>query len=102
MTSKAVSEFRSPEAELQTAFNSLDANSDGVVSRDELFSAIESVVATMPPDPAAQVAGRNWADESAAAFDAIDVDGNGLLDYEEFVAMLSGLRVAPSALEEVS
>ena len=82
----------------------------------QLFSAIESVVATMPPDPAAQVtrleqmpsamttayyiliqngpmcmppdraaqvAGRNWADESAAAFDAIDVDGNGLLDYEE-------------------
>lgn len=92
MNSKAVAEFRVPEEELSRAFGALDDNSDGVISREELLSAMQSIVETMPPDPEARAAGRDWAADAAAAFDALDRDQSGTLDYEEFVAMLSGTR----------
>ena len=63
---------------------------DGVISRDEMLRAMECVGRNLP-------AGRSRDEESlarkaAVAFDALDVDKLGTLDYEEFVAVLSGLR----------
>ena len=50
---------------------------------------MEAVVQNMP-NTDAQAAGRDWADEVAVAFDALDRDKSGKIDYEEFVAVLSG------------
>ena len=89
MTSREVSTFRKPDSELRTAFEAIDANSDGSISRDELTNAMETVVQNLP-DPTEQAAGMDWAKEVAVAFDALDRDKSGSLDYEEFVAVLSG------------
>ena len=44
------------------------------------------------PDPRS---GESWAEEAAIAFEAIDRDNSGELDYEEFVAVMSGMRTSP-------
>ena len=66
----------------------MDVNGDGVVSREEVLGAMDSVVRYLPdPD---ESAGRDWAQEVLVAFDVIDRDQSGTIDYEEFVAVLSG------------
>ena len=47
------------------------------------------------PRPAAAPAAH--ADEMAVAFEALDRNKSGSLDYEEVVAMLSGTRQLPKA-----
>lgn len=88
MEAREVGEFRSPDNELKAAFESLDVNGDGVISREEVLSCMESVVRYLPTPDAE--AGRDWVQEVLVAFDAIDRDGSGSLDYEEWVAVLSG------------
>ena len=88
MESREVAEFRTPTAELRAAFEALDANRDGSISRDEVVQAMESVVANLPEQDSAS--GKDWVKEVSVAFDVVDVNKNGSLDYEEFVAVLSG------------
>ena len=85
MESREVSEFRATGDEMRAAFESMDANGDGVITRDEMLAAIDAVVQNLPtPD------GNDWAKEVEVAFDAMDRNKSGSLDYEEFVAVLSG------------
>ena len=90
MTSKAVTEWKTPEKELQPAFTALDTNNDGVITKEEMLKAMECVGNNLSP-PGDQ----SWAQEAGLAFDAIDVDKSGSLDYEEFVAVMSGMRSSP-------
>ena len=73
MTSKAVTEWKTPEKELQPAFTALDTNNDGVITKEEMLKAMECVGNNLPP-PASE-----WAQEAELAFDAIDVDKSGSL-----------------------
>ena len=94
MTSKAVTEFQTADAELRPAFEALDADGDGLISRTEMRQAMESVVTFLPKGASA---GAKWADEAQTAFDALDRDKSETLDYEEFVAAMSGMRsIAPA------
>ena len=96
MTSKAVTEYTRPEFELKPAFSSLDANGDGVICKAELLSAVEAVCANM----ANSGAGFSAMDVEDA-FDAADVDRDGLIDYQEFVAVMSDMGVSePNAVGE--
>lgn len=96
MTSKAVSEYKTPEKELLPAFEALDANGDGVITREEMLQAMEVVGRNLPNLPR-----ESFAQKAATAFDALDRDKSGELDYEEFVAVLSGMRSATPANELV-
>ena len=87
MTSKTVADFRSPESELKPAFEALDADGNGVITREELMKAMEAVSEHLP-----QVEMESLLERSGVAFEAMDVDGSGTLDYEEFVAVLSGVN----------
>ena len=101
MTSKAVTEYKTPEKELQPAFAALDMNDDGFITRDEMLKAMEAVGRHLPSDAGAE-GEPSWAQRAATAFDALDRDKSGSLDYEEFVAVLSGMRsTTPTAAEEM-
>jgi len=96
MIGKQVVDFASPEKELLPSFQSLDVNDDGEISRDEFLAGMEKVCATLdalPPGTSQQDC-REWADTTAVAFETLDRDKSGTLDYEEFVAMLSGVRLS--------
>jgi Ca2+-binding EF-hand superfamily protein len=87
MTTRAEVEFATPpEEELLAAFEALDLDGDGVITREEMQAAM------------ARISGREGTafpqsvDDAPAIFDALDVDKSGSLDYEEFVAMMSGHR----------
>ena len=82
MTSKAITDFDKPEKELLSAFEAIDTDGDGVLTRDEVLSAMERV----PGED-------SLLKDCEAMFDALDVDKSGTLDYEEFVAMMSGTRL---------
>ena len=75
MTSKAVSEYKTPEKELLPAFEALDANGDGVITREEMLQAMEVVGRNLPNLP-----GESFAQKAATAFDALDRDKSGALD----------------------
>lgn len=84
MTNKAATEFNQPQEELLPAFQALDIDGDGAITREEMLVAMERLSSQ---DFAA---GADLAEVAMAAFDALDVDKSNSLDYEEFVAMLSG------------
>jgi len=85
MTNKAATEFNRPQEELLPAFQALDIDGDGAITREEMRVAMERLSSQ---DHFA--AGADLAEVAMAAFDALDVDKSNSLDYEEFVAMLSG------------
>ena len=60
--------------ELHKAFSSLDKNSDGKLSRDELLTGFTEIMGAA----AAQ-------DEVERIMNTVDTDGNGWIDYSEFV-----------------
>jgi calcium-dependent protein kinase len=72
---------------LQKVFQALDKNGDGRLSKGELLDGYESVVGiAMSPD------------ELSAAFDAIDMDKSGTIDYNEFlVATLNEKKILSGA-----
>ena len=61
---------------LRAAFAKFDANSDGTITREELTAILTR------PTPERQPLKKEEAD---AIFDKADVNGDGRLDYEEFV-----------------
>ena len=77
-------------SQLKPAFEALDTNQDGVISRAEFRAAMDSV-----RDNLASVgAGSVSAADLEAAFDAADRDKTGSIDYQEFVAVMSDMTVA--------
>lgn len=66
----------SAEAELLEAFRIFDRNGDGFITEEELRQALLNL--------GERLTGEQLRDMIAAA----DTDGNGLIDYNEFVAMM--------------
>jgi len=91
MTMKRVADFAKPEAELKPAFDALDKDGNGDVTEEEFREAMGRVCTNLP-DVVDADGCRDWARETAVAFAALDRDKSGTLDYEEFVAMLSGVN----------
>ena len=81
LSAKAVADFDKPDQALLPAFEALDIDGDGVLTRDEVLKAMLRLPG-----------GEELVRESEQAFDALDVDKSGTLDYEEFVTMMSGGR----------
>jgi len=69
----------SPEqvAEFKEAFNLFDKNGDGSITISELETVMRSLGQTPTKD------------ELAAMIKSVDVDGNGEIDFDEFLAMLA-------------
>jgi hypothetical protein len=44
--------------------------------------------------PDSAIGCHEWAEQTATAFDVLDRDKSGTVDYEEFVAILSGVPLA--------
>lgn len=64
------------EAELKEAFSVFDKDGNGMISAEELKSALLNL-------------GERLTDEELAAMiAAADRDGNGMIDYEEFILMM--------------
>ena len=81
--------------ELMPAFESLDTDADGKISRVEFLGGMERVCVHLgqwKPDSA--IGCREWAEQTATAFDVLDRDKSGTIDYEEFVAFLSGVPLS--------
>ena len=78
-TSDVVSKFRSVRKsvkDVQMAFKEFDRNGDGSIDRSELTSALMS-------------SGGNFTKQEVdVIFTAADIDGNGEIDYEEFIALM--------------
>ncbi len=68
---------QSEETFLAKNFRYFDSDNDGVVSMNEWFKAIEKVGVVVP-----------LMEDLKALFNMYDVNGNGELDYKEFVHML--------------
>ena len=84
--------------ELMPAFESLDTDADGEISRVEFLGGMERVCVHLgqwKPDSA--IGCREWAEQTATAFEVLDRDKSGTIDYEEFVAFLSGVPLAKLA-----
>ena len=91
MVDKAVQDFAAGDDSLLSAFKALDSDGDGTVTQAQLIGVIDGFCAARPlADGCDSDAGpRNL--QLAAAFDAF-ADEKKRLDYERFVAMVSGRR----------
>jgi len=78
-TSDVVAKFRAIRKtvkDVQTAFRQFDKNGDGSIDKNELTSSLKS-------------SGGNFSQkEIDVIFSAADIDGNGEIDYEEFIALM--------------
>ena len=77
-TSDVVSKFRSIRKtvkDVQKSFKQFDKNGDGSIDKNELTSAMSS-------------GGNFTKQEIDVIFSAADIDGNGEIDYEEFIALM--------------
>ena len=97
MTTKQILELTTPKAEVLPSFAALDKNDDGVISREEFLEGMERVCTYLPKLVGDVSSCREWSSEMAVAFEALDRNKSGSLDYEEVVAMLSGTRQLPKA-----
>jgi len=70
---------------LRMAFRSLDENGNGVISREELVVGMQTHTSCFEGD-----------DEAIEAAMLADTDGNGMLDYEEFVVWIITVAVMQS------
>lgn len=78
-TSDVVSKFRSVRKtvkDVQMAFKQFDRNGDGSIDRSELTNALMNT------------GGNFTKQEIDVIFTAADIDGNGEIDYEEFIALM--------------
>ena len=66
--------------ELQEAFEIFDLNKDGSISKKEL----ENILRSLNEDPEEE--------EIQQLLDEVDVDGNGEIDFEEFVALMGKIQ----------
>ena len=77
-----------PQKELLPAFQALDTDGDGVITREEMVAAIQRLSTT--PSFARGGLVEDLEEAANQIFDALDVDKSGSLDYDEFVSMMSG------------
>ena len=87
MVDKAVHDFAAGEKALMPAFEALDADADGTVSQQDLLGVIDNFCALRPDADGCEISERPL--RLAQAFNAFANDEQ-LLDYERFVAMVSG------------
>ena len=92
MTSKAVAEYTRPERELLPAFEAIDLDGDGLVSREEMVATIERFCTSLPDADGCDIDEREELPSAIAAF----ANEEELLDYERFVEMVSGRSGADS------
>ncbi|MCX4539504.1 EF-hand domain-containing protein [Streptomyces sp. NBC_01565] len=65
-------------------FDALDLNSDGVLTRAEVISALRAKGPTLAASGDLPFWGLGDADASSALFDAADKNGDEVLSFEEF------------------
>ncbi|MFE3995665.1 EF-hand domain-containing protein [Streptomyces goshikiensis] len=65
-------------------FDALDLNSDGVLTRAEVITALRSKGPTLAASGDLPFWGLGDADASSALFDAADQNGDDVLSFEEF------------------
>merc|ERR1740139_380236 len=85
MITKAVADYTAPDKELLPAFEALDRDGSGTISREEMLSTIESFCLALPDADGCDVDPRAVL---PPAFDAFANDEQ-LLDYERFVELVS-------------
>lgn len=71
-------------AKARKLFDALDLNSDGVLTRAEVISALRSKGPTLAAAGDLPFWGVGDADASSALFDQANLDGDGVLTFEEF------------------
>ena len=82
----------SPESDLRTAFQTIDADGNGVVDVDELKEGLQKLqLATTQDDEAA----------IQVLLTEFDADGSGALDFEEFAALVKKLQTGRSQLAQL-
>ena len=102
LTKQAAADWASPEREYLAAFGELDLDGDGAISKQELLETVGSMCDVMSCGYDERgddlgVGDGTVAELLSAAFDGLDADDNGKIEYEEFVALMSGAR--PDAAE---
>ncbi|MFE2283439.1 EF-hand domain-containing protein [Streptomyces sp. NPDC059443] len=71
-------------AKARKLFDALDLNSDGVLTRAEVISALRTKGPTLAAAGDLPFWGVGDADASSALFDRANLDGDGVLTFEEF------------------
>ncbi|MFG2294419.1 EF-hand domain-containing protein [Streptomyces sp. NPDC048603] len=69
-------------------FDALDLDRDGTLTRAEVIGALLTKGPTLAAQGVIPVWGVGGADDSSALFDAADQDGDRLLTFEEFAAVV--------------
>ena len=91
MIDKAVLDFAAGEKALLPAFQAIDTENNGHITQEQLLTVIDNFCNVRPDADGCEV---DFAEERplrlAAAFDAFANEESRMLDYERFVAMVSG------------
>lgn len=81
-TSSAPKSFQPNVEEMKWVFDKFDTNKDGKISRQEYKSVLRALGKGVDET------------EMAKAFQATDTDGDGFLDFKEFMAMGDGIQAS--------
>ena len=101
MTQRTVAQFATPEDEFLAAFEGLDRDGDGSISKDELLTTVGRFYTAMGGGDAAEgVEGLEAL--LGEAFDAFDTDQSGDMSYEEFVMMVCSPPTPQSAARKLA